>query len=63
MRQEFTLFISTFTMLLAILNPLEALPIFLKLLDGKACSALTASKRPSIKRRMPPRAPTLVKAG
>ena len=35
MRQELTLFISTFTTLLAIINPLEALPIFLKLLDGK----------------------------
>ena len=35
MRQEFTLFISTSTTLLAIINPLEALPVFLKLLDGK----------------------------
>lgn len=29
-----TLFFSCFTTLLAIINPLEALPIFLKLLDG-----------------------------
>ena len=35
MRQELTLFISTFTTLLAIINPFEALPVFLKLLDGK----------------------------
>ena len=31
-----TLFIQTFTTLLAIVNPLEALPIFLKLMDGKS---------------------------
>jgi multiple antibiotic resistance protein len=30
-----TLFISVFTTLLAIINPLEALPVFLKLLEGK----------------------------
>ena len=30
-----TLFVQTFTTLLAIVNPLEALPIFLKLLEGK----------------------------
>ena len=30
-----TLFIQTFTTLLAIVNSLEALPIFLKLLEGK----------------------------
>ena len=35
MRQVLTLFISTFSTLLAIINPLEALPIFLKLLEGK----------------------------
>jgi small neutral amino acid transporter SnatA (MarC family) len=35
MRQELTLFIGMFTTLLAIINPLEALPIFLKLLEGK----------------------------
>ncbi|VFU10630.1 conserved membrane hypothetical protein [Methylocella tundrae] len=35
MTQEWTLFISTFTTLLAIINPLEALPIFLLLLEGK----------------------------
>lgn len=36
MRQELTLFIGMFTTLLAIINPLEALPVFLKLLDGKS---------------------------
>jgi multiple antibiotic resistance protein len=30
-----TLFVGTFSTLLAIINPLEALPIFLKLLEGK----------------------------
>lgn len=35
MSQEVTLFIGMFTTLLAIINPLEALPIFLKLLEGK----------------------------
>ena len=30
-----TLFLSTFTTLLAIIYPLESLPVFLKLLDGK----------------------------
>jgi multiple antibiotic resistance protein len=35
MRQTLTLFIGMFTTLLAIINPLEALPVFLKLLDGK----------------------------
>ena len=36
MRQELTLFIGMFTTLLAIINPLEALPVFLKLLEGKS---------------------------
>ena len=36
MRQELTLFVGMFTTLLAIINPLEALPVFLKLLDGKS---------------------------
>ena len=35
MRQALTLFLSMFTTLLAIINPLEALPVFLKLLEGK----------------------------
>src|SRR5215471_4164333 len=35
MRQVLTLFISTFSTLLAIINPLEALPVFLKLLEGE----------------------------
>jgi multiple antibiotic resistance protein len=34
MQHELTLFISTFTTLLAIINPLEALPVFLRLLEG-----------------------------
>jgi len=33
--QALTLFISTFSTLLAIINPLEVLPVFLKLLEGK----------------------------
>lgn len=35
MRSEFSLFFGTFTTLLAIINPLEVLPIYLKLLSGK----------------------------
>jgi multiple antibiotic resistance protein len=35
MSQELTLFVSTFTTLLAVINPLESLPIFLELLQGK----------------------------
>src|SRR5215468_6038296 len=35
MNQVATLFISTFTTLLAIINPLESLPVFLRLLQGK----------------------------
>ena len=35
MRQHLALFFGTFTTLLAIINPLEALPIFLKLTEGK----------------------------
>ena len=35
MNQAATLFLSTFTTLLAIINPLESLPVFLKLLEGK----------------------------
>ena len=35
MTPELTLFIGTFTTLLAIINPLEALPIFLGLLEGQ----------------------------
>jgi multiple antibiotic resistance protein len=35
MRQVLTLFISTFSTLLGIINPLEALPVFLKLLEGE----------------------------
>jgi multiple antibiotic resistance protein len=36
MRRDLTLFIGMFTTLLAVINPLEALPVFLKLLDGKS---------------------------
>src|SRR5215469_11038702 len=36
MGQELTLFVGMFTTLLAIINPLEALPVFLKLLEGKS---------------------------
>ncbi len=35
MNQEITLFIGTFTTLLAIINPFEAMPVFLKLLAGQ----------------------------
>ena len=35
MNQVTTLFLSTFTTLLAIINPLESLPVFLKLLEGQ----------------------------
>jgi multiple antibiotic resistance protein len=35
MPHEVTLFVGTFTTLLAIINPLEALPVFLTLLAGK----------------------------
>ena len=35
MKTEFTLFLTTFTTLLAIINPLEALPVFLELMEGK----------------------------
>jgi len=35
MDMELTLFIGTFTTLLAVINPLEALPVYLKLLDGQ----------------------------
>jgi multiple antibiotic resistance protein len=34
MTRELALFLGTFTTLLAIINPLEVLPVFLKLLDG-----------------------------
>jgi multiple antibiotic resistance protein len=35
MGHELTLFVGTFTTLLAVINPLEALPIYLKLLEGQ----------------------------
>jgi multiple antibiotic resistance protein len=35
MSQEMTLFVGTFTTLLAVINPLESLPVFLELLEGK----------------------------
>jgi multiple antibiotic resistance protein len=33
--REFTLFVATFTTLLAIINPLEVMPVYLRLLEGK----------------------------
>jgi len=33
--RELSLFIGTFTTLLAIINPFEVLPVYLKLLEGK----------------------------
>ena len=35
MGRELSLFAGTFTTLLAIINPLEVLPVYLKLLSGK----------------------------
>jgi multiple antibiotic resistance protein len=35
MSKEFSLFVGTFTTLLAIINPFEVLPVYLKLLQGK----------------------------
>ena len=35
MSQELTLFIGTFTTLLAVINPLESLPVFLTLLESQ----------------------------
>jgi multiple antibiotic resistance protein len=35
MNQAATLLVSTFTTLLAIINPLESFPVFLRLLEGK----------------------------
>ncbi len=35
MREVLTLFVGTFSTLLAIINPLEALPISLKLMEGE----------------------------
>jgi multiple antibiotic resistance protein len=39
MSRELTLFIGTFTTLLAIINPFEVLPVYLKLLEGKGVAA------------------------
>ena len=47
MQTELTLFLSTFTTLLAIINPLEALPVFLRLLDGKSEEAHYSTARRS----------------
>ena len=35
MGHELTLFVGTFATLLAIINPLEVLPVYLKMLEGK----------------------------
>jgi MarC family membrane protein len=49
MGQELTLFVSTFSTLLAIINPLEALPIFLKMLNGKSkAEHLEVARRASL---------------
>ena len=39
MEREFSLFLGTFATLLAIINPLEVLPVYLKLLAGKDVAA------------------------
>jgi multiple antibiotic resistance protein len=39
MRAVLTLFVSTFTTLLAIINPLESLPVFLQLLEDRDLQA------------------------
>jgi len=39
MSRELTLFIGTFTTLLAIINPFEVLPVYLKFLQGKDVAA------------------------
>lgn len=36
MRHALTLFVGMFSTLLAIINPLEALPVYLRLLEGKS---------------------------
>ena len=36
---ELSLFVGTFTTLLAIINPFEVLPVYLKLLEGKDAGA------------------------
>jgi multiple antibiotic resistance protein len=35
MTRELSLFVATFTTLLAIINPFEVLPVYLKLMEGK----------------------------
>jgi len=47
MGQVFTLFVSTFSTLLAIINPLEALPVFLMLLSGASVDEHRAVARRS----------------
>ena len=47
MGQVFTLFVSTFSTLLAIINPLEALPVFLMLLSGASVDEHKAVARRS----------------
>ena len=43
MRHALNLFIGMFSTLLAIINPLEALPVFLRLLEGKSEQAHSPS--------------------
>src|SRR5579871_345387 len=47
MAREFSLFVGTFTTLLAIINPLEVLPVYLKLLAGQDEAAHRAVARRS----------------
>jgi len=47
MRDTLNVFIGTFTTLLAIINPLEALPVFLRLLEGKSAEEHRAVARRS----------------
>ena len=65
MQAELTLFLSTFTTLLAIINPLEALPVFLRLLDGKSEEAHQSTARLSVPKthRTPALTPPAVRSG
>jgi multiple antibiotic resistance protein len=45
MSKEFSLFVGTFTTLLAIINPFEVLPVYLKLLQGKDAATHRAVAR------------------
>ena len=47
MQRELSLFVGTFTTLLAIINPLEVLPVYLRLLLGKDAATHRAVARKS----------------